>query len=134
MVRRLHPTSKPKNIIYELRNRRFKILESVKRKVRTPLLNGEDVQKVFYIAKIQGMRATNEALRKSRIVPQKNAEESNEMTKCVSCSQNHPASYRGCDMAKKTQKIKNDLTKAKREKSTLRSITNQNPYMKHHNK
>lgn len=43
------------------------------------------------------------------------------MPKCVNCGSNHPANYRGCEVTKKLQEMKNETIKNKVNKITLRN-------------
>lgn len=51
-------------------------------------------------------------------------------TKCVNCGENHPANYRGCEVAKKMQKIKNEAIKGRQQKYAYKRVINQDPYVK----
>lgn len=172
MVRKLHPTCQPDNIVCELQSRNFKILEAVnilRRKDKTPLplfmltfQNGEDVKKVFEITEIQGMKVKIEAIRKSCIIPQckrcqqygqtqrfcnkerrcvkcagkhetrdcqAKLSDNRAALKCVNCGENHPANYRGCEVAKKMQEIKNEALKSRKQKPAPKRVSNQNSYI-----
>lgn len=96
----------------------------------------EDIEKIRGIKTIQGANVKIEQLRKSRLVPQcrrcqsfghtqnfcrmkpkcvkcagehetqKCKKSSSTKLKCANCSQPHPASYRGCEVAKEAQKMR----------------------------
>lgn len=108
--------------------------------------NKENIKKIYEIKEILGMKVDIESLRKSKLIPQckkcqtyghtqrfcnreprcvkcagKHLSRECKKTKltqpkCANCSENHPANYRGCEVAKKFQAIRNDIDRKKLSK------------------
>lgn len=165
MVRNLHPTCKPENIVQELSDNGFKILSAVNilrketkeekkgsqitrtsEKKPLPLFmltfeSNEDIKKVYAIKTLQNLVVKMEPVRSSRLVPQCKrcqrhghtqhfcrrdavcvkcaqkhltatcTKDKNTAPKCANCNQAHPASYRGCEVAKEIQQRRDKMNK-----------------------
>lgn len=151
MAVNLHHSCYPEEIVKDMRRRGYKLLEATRKlkyKTKQPLnmfmlsfRNDEDVNKIFGITDIMGIRVQIQPIRKSKLVPQckrcqayghtqrycakeprcvkctgrhrtVECQKPKETTpKCVHCGEGHPASYRGCKVAKEMQKIKNKQLK-----------------------
>lgn len=147
IVNKLHHSCEPNKIISDLRNKGFKIIEAVNKlkwNTKQPLnmfmltfKTDEDINKIFSITNIMGMRVDVQPIRKSKLIPQckrcqsyghtqsycfkeprcvkctgkhftKDCQKpSDTKPKCIHCGEDHPANYRGCTVAKELQKIKN---------------------------
>lgn len=109
--------------------------------------NDEDIKKIYEIKTVLGMKVDIEPMRKSKLVSQCkkcqtfghtqkfcNREarcvkcagkhhtkeckiEEKTKPKCANCGDAHPASYRGCEVAKRLQKIRNEATKKNQSKT-----------------
>lgn len=112
-----------------------------------------DIKKVYEIKYIDNMKVTIEALRTNKMIPQcKKCQEyghtrvycrksprcvkcaGNHLTdvcekprnieaKCANCEKNHPANYRGCEVAKKLQQKRNQNSNRKPTKDTPEEST-----------
>lgn len=151
MAKKLHHTCKPESIVGELRKRGYKILEATpKLKFRTkePLnmfvltfTQDENINKIYEITDIMGIRVEVVSLKKNRLVPQckrcqayghtqkycaKEArcvrctgkhltancgKPKDDKPKCVHCGGEHPANYRGCTVAKEIQRLRQNQIK-----------------------
>lgn len=151
MAKSLHHSCNPEKIVNELRKRGFKAIDAVNKlqwKTKQPLnmfmlvfSQDEDINKIFGITDILGIRVEIHPIRKSNLVPQCKRcqayghtqrycgkpprcvkcpgkhltrdcpKSEEELPKCVHCGENHPANYRGCVVAKEMQKLKNKLVK-----------------------
>lgn len=151
IVKNLHHSCEPLKIVNELRNRGYKAVDAVNKlkwKTKKPLnmfmlvfRQDEDINKIFKITDILGIRVEIQPIKKSKLVPQckrcqayghtqkycsKEArcvkctgkhltneckKPNNVQPKCIHCGENHPANYRGCIVAKEMQQIKNNLMK-----------------------
>lgn len=49
-----------------------------------------------------------------------------ENPKCINCGEKHPANYRGCEVANKLQKMRNNSLKNKKQKGTTKNSPNVN--------
>ena len=108
--------------------------------------HGEDIKKIFEIEKIKGARVKIEHVKRNKLIPQcKHCQgyghtqrycklqpkcvkcagdhHTKECTKgeirtpkCANCQKNHPANYRGCEIAKQKQKEKDNLLRRKTAK------------------
>lgn len=147
MAINLHHSCDPEEISREMKRRGYKLLEATKKlKYRTkqPLnmfmlsfRNDEDINKIFSITDIMGIRVQIQPIKKTKLVPQckrcqayghtqkycakeprcvrctgkhftKDCNKPKDAKpKCVHCGENHPANYRGCTVAKEIQNIKN---------------------------
>lgn len=151
IAKKLHHACKPEKIVEHLKREGFKIIEAtpkLKYKTKEPLNmfmltfnNDENVNKIFEITNIMGIRVEIEPVKKSKLVPQckrcqayghtqkycakeprcvkctgkhltKDCSKAKDAhPKCIHCGEGHPANYRGCVVAKEIQKIKNNQTK-----------------------
>lgn len=167
MARKLHPSCAPQNIIIDLQSQGYEIIDAInirKRKEKTPLplfmltfRNEENINHIFEIKEILGMKVEIEPLRKSNLVSQCKRCQSFGHTqgycnreprcvkcagkhhtticnmnkeakpKCANCGEAHPASYRGCEIAKRLQKTRNEANKNKQIKTNERKIENKPP-------
>lgn len=103
--------------------------------------NSENIKKIYEIKEILGMKVDIETLRKSKLIPQckkcqafghtqrfcnreqryvkcavkhpsKDCSKSKQIQlKYANCGENHPANYRGCEVAKKLQTMRNEALK-----------------------
>ena len=121
--------------------------------------NEEDLQKIYDIKAIFGTKVTIEPLRKTKIVPQckrcqdyghtqnfcmkeprcvkcagkhltpecKNPK--NAPVKCANCKGDHPANYRGCEIAKRIQLMRNENTKNKLSRNNTNRITKEKSFV-----
>lgn len=156
MARGLHSASSPDDIIQDLKNKGFNVLEAVNilcNKTKKPLNlfmlsfdNKEDASKVYEIKVINYQKVKIEELRKTstRIVQCKNCQgfnhvktychkqprcvkcagehesekctkQVNEPPKCVNCGKPHTANYRGCEVAKELQRLRNTNVQKKNQ-------------------
>lgn len=146
MAVNLHHSCEPEEIIQDMRKRGYKLLEATRKlkyKTKQPLnmfmlsfRNDENVEKIFSLTDIMGIRVQIQPIRKSKLVPQckrcqtyghtqrycakeprcvrcigkhltANCDKPKSAPpKCVHCGEKHPANYRGCIVAKEIQKIK----------------------------
>lgn len=144
---RLHYSCKTENIVQDLRQRGYKCLEAtpkLKWRTKQPLNmfmltfgNDEDINRIYAITDIMGIRVQIKPLRVSKLVPQckrcqayghtqrycgrnprcvkcagkHHTKDCNKPAdtkpKCVHCGEQHPANYRGCTVAKEMQRLKN---------------------------
>lgn len=151
MAKQLHHSCDVKRIVYDLQHRGYRIIEAspkLKYKTKQPLnmfmlsfRKEEDVNKIFGITDIMGMRVEIVPLKKNKLIPQcKNCQAYGHTKKycgkqprcvrctgnhstsqcdkpvnanpqCIHCGGSHPANYRGCMVAKELQKIKNKQMK-----------------------
>lgn len=105
--------------------------------------NEEEIKKIYEVDNIRGMKVKIEAIHKPKLIPQckrcqdygytqaycsreprcvkcagkhltkdcrKNAQVA---PKCANCNQNHPANYRGCEIAKQKQRERNVINKGR---------------------
>lgn len=151
MAKSLSHTCDPKEIIADLKDKGFKVVNvfnKTKYKTKEPLDmfvlsfdNTEDINKIYNIDAILNTKITIEALKLPKLIPQcgkcqsynhtknycskeprcvrcagkhesKNCDKpSDSNPKCVNCGEEHPASYRGCIVAKELQKLRENKTK-----------------------
>lgn len=167
IVNKLHHTIKPETIVEDLRHRGYKLLDAIpKRSYRTKkpinmfmlvFKHDENVDKIYGITDIQGIRVEILPLRKTRLVPQckrcqayghtkaycakeprcvrcvgkhltnECPQPKNVQPKCVHCGEGHPANYRGCVVAKEMQKLKDKNTKKVIRPNQPQRDNNRNP-------
>lgn len=153
VAKKLHKTCKPEQIVQELNHRGYKIINAVnilKWKTKEPLPvfmltfdNSENINKIYEITHIRGMKVDIVPLRKSKLLPQcKNCQAwghtrkycfksprcvkcagqhltveckklAGQKPKCYNCGEPHPANYRGCSVAQELQAIRNKSIQAK---------------------
>ena len=147
IVKKLHSSCTPEQIVQELRRKGYQILDAVnilKWNTKEPLPvfmltfeRTENIQKIYEISAIRGMKVEVTPYRKTKLLPQckncqswghtkaychkdprcvKCAGHHNTVSctktretppKCYNCGENHPANYRGCIVAKELQALRN---------------------------
>jgi len=147
IVKKLHSSCTPEQIVQELRQKGYQILDAVNilkwnTKKPLPVLmltfeRTENIQKIYEISAIRGMKVEVTPYRKTKLLPQckncqswghtkaychkdprcvKCAGHHNTVSctktretppKCYNCGENHPANYRGCIVAKELQALRN---------------------------
>lgn len=155
MAKKLPGSCKPESIIEDLKtNQRLKIESAVnildrKDKSRLPIFmlsfsHDEEIDKIYGIKQILGVKVQIERQRGSKLIPQcKRCQRHGHTQKycrrdpkcvkcagdhltveclnvklakptCTNCGENHPASYRGCIVAKEMQKLRRNEEKRKK--------------------
>jgi hypothetical protein len=147
IVKKLHSSCSPEQIVQELRRKGYQILDAVnilKWNTKEPLPvfmltfeRTENIQKIYEITAIRGMKVEVTPYRKTKLLPQcKNCQSwghtkayCHKDPRCVKCAgqhntdnctktretppkcynseENHPANYRGCIVAKELQALRN---------------------------
>lgn len=162
MIKKLHHSNSPENIVIDLQSQGYKAIEAVNKlnwKTKEPLDMfrvsfdaSEDIKKIYEIQGVLNTIVEVEPVRQQKILPQcKNCQSfghtknyCNKQPRCVKCAgkhstiectkeiirpkccncgESHPATYRGCVVAKELQKLRN---KAIKNRSLLERETHQN--------
>lgn len=168
MIKNLHHTFQPINIIQSLKDQGFDVLNATPKlrwKTKEPLdmflvlfHKDTDINKIYNLKTICKANVTVEPIKGNKLLPQCKICQSfghtknycNKAPKCVKCAgahltsecrkpdtiqpkcchcgKNHPANYRGCEVIKELQKLRDNQNKSKQLKtnSVIRTQTNIN--------
>lgn len=165
VARNLHHTCEPTEIIKDLKDKGYKILNAFNKlqfRTKQPLdmfilsfESAENIEKIYEIKKIMNTIVKIEPMKLPKEIPQcKNCQQFNHTKnycskeprcvrcagkhlskdctkpqnihpKCCNCAEHHPASYRGCIVAKELQKLRNK--KVQLQRSSQQQTSRENP-------